>query len=342
MIGRFTVGNNPTGVACDGVNVWVANNADDTVSKLSLDGTVLGTYAVGKGPQAILLANGGVVVANEKGNSLTRLSSSGAVLGTYAVGKRPVALALEGTNLWVANNKSNNVMKLSAAGAILATYAVGDGPAGIAFDGTSIWVTNFFSRSVMKLNPSGATAHCPTQAGAPPPRHFSAQQFDAAFQRELTARVALPPRLLRTVMFRGLADRLKSPLYWPPPLLLSVPISCPLEVLKTCSVASERVLVASTRKLRLPDSYSAREIVTRSVVGAAGLIVSVAARVTPPRVALIVAPVVEVTVVVPTLKVAEDAPAGTVTVAGTEARALLLASLTVVAAVAFALKVTRP
>ena len=145
-------------------------------------------------------------------------------------------------------------------------------------------------------------------------------------------------------MLCGLADTLNSLLYLPPPLFVSVPISCPLDVMKTCSVAVERVLVASTRSVRLSVSYSARVIVTVSVdVEDAGLIVSVAVRVTPPRDALIVALVVEVTVVVLMLKVAEVAPAGTVTLAGTEARALLLlARLTLVAAGAAALKVTLP
>jgi hypothetical protein len=121
-----------------------------------------------------------------------------------------------------------------------------------------------------------------------------------------------------------------------------VPINCPLEVLKTCNVALELVLVASTRSLRLSRSYSARVMETRSAVEVAGVMVSVAVRVTPPSVALMVALVVEVTAVVLTLKVAEDEPAGTVTLAGSVARALLLARLTVVAADAVALRVTRP
>jgi hypothetical protein len=121
-----------------------------------------------------------------------------------------------------------------------------------------------------------------------------------------------------------------------------VPSNCPFEVRKTCSVAFERVLVASTRRVRLRESYSARVILTVSAVVVGGLIVSVALRVEPPRVALTVALVVEVTDVVLTLKVAEDEPAGTTTLDGTEARELLLARLTVVAAVAVALSVTRP
>jgi hypothetical protein len=93
----------------------------------------------------------------------------------------------------------------------------------------------------------------------------------------------------------------------------------------------------------LDVSYSARVIVTVSLVEDAGLIVSVALRVTPLRVALMVALVVEVTVVVLMLKVADDAPAGTVTLDGTGARTLLLlARLTLVAAAAAALKVTLP
>ncbi len=155
-------------------------------------------------------------------------------------------------------------------------------------------------------------------------------------------RVALPPRLLRTVMLCGLVEELNWPPYLPSPSFLKVPINCPFEVRKTCSVAFERVLVASTRRVRLRESYSARVILTVSVDAAGGLIVSVALRVEPPSVALTVAFVVEVTDVVLTLKVAEDAPAGTTTLEGTEARELLLARLTVVAAVAVLLRVTRP
>jgi hypothetical protein len=102
------------------------------------------------------------------------------------------------------------------------------------------------------------------------------------------------------------------------------------------------VLVASTRSTRLSLSNSARVIVTVSVVDPAGLIVSVALRVTPLSVALIVALAVAVTDTVVIVKLAEEAPAGTVIVAGTEARVLLLARLTVVAADTVELNVTVP
>ena len=124
-------------------------------------------------------------------------------------------------------------------------------------------------------------------------------------------------------------------------------MSAPVPVLKTCSVALELELVASTRKIRLPESNSARVIRTVSVAGGgggapAGLIVRVALRVTPLNVPLIVAVVVADTAVVLTVNVAEDAPAATVTDGGTVADALLLARVTTVADVAAAVNLTVP
>lgn len=151
------------------------------------------------------------------------------------------------------------------------------------------------------------------------------------------------------MMFCGFVNALSSPLYWPPPLFERVPRSCPVAVTNTRSVALLLVLVASTRRTRFELSNSAREIRTVSVLGGGGgggaatvLIVNVALRVTPPNEPLIVALVVALTTVVPTVKFAERAPAATVTLAGTEAAALLLARVTTVAAGAAALSVTVP
>ena len=115
----------------------------------------------------------------------------------------------------------------------------------------------------------------------------------------------------------------------------------------TRRVALLLVLVASTRKTRFELSNSARVTRTVSVLGGGGgaptgLIVNVALRVMLLRVPLIVALVIALTVAVLTVKFAEDAPAPTVTLAGTVAAALLLARVTTVAAAAAALNLTVP
>lgn len=79
-----------------------------------------------------------------------------------------------------------------------------------------------------------------------------------------------------------------------------------------------------------------------SVVEAAGFIVRLAERVVPFKIALIVAVVPLDTRAVLTVKVADEAPAGTVTLAGTDATELLLDSRTVVAVWTLALSLTVP
>jgi hypothetical protein len=79
-------------------------------------------------------------------------------------------------------------------------------------------------------------------------------------------------------MLCGFAAKLNSLLYLPPPSLLNVPMSAPVEVANTCSVDVEREEVASTRRMRFETSYSARWIETVSVVEAAGFIVRLADR----------------------------------------------------------------
>jgi hypothetical protein len=119
-------------------------------------------------------------------------------------------------------------------------------------------------------------------------------------------------------------------------------MSWPLEVTNACNAAFARVLVASTRSLRLPLSYSARVIVTVSVPPTAGLIVKVAERDVPLSDAVMMAVVVAGTCVVLMLKVLDCEPAGTVTLAGTVAAGLLLVIATVVDACATAVSVTVP
>src|SRR5713226_5511432 len=98
------------------------------------------------------------------------------------------------------------------------------------------------------------------------------------------------------------------------------------------SVAVELVLVASTRNCCLEMTYSARVMVSVSAAGggAAGVTVSSAVLVTPPKLAEIVAEVDAVTDAVVTVNVALIAPAGTVTLPLTDtlATALLLDRVT--------------
>ena len=86
----------------------------------------------------------------------------------------------------------------------------------------------------------------------------------------VTARVALPPPLLLTVMFTGLIATERVASYLPPPLFASVPRTAPVEVLETVIVTLVSLLVASTCRVFFLVVYSTFCTATVSVTGGAG------------------------------------------------------------------------
>ena len=72
----------------DGDHIWATHLADSTVSKWSLDGTLV---------------------------------------GTYSAGNRPRSLAFDGENVWVANGGDNTVMKITRDGELLDIIRIGTG-----------------------------------------------------------------------------------------------------------------------------------------------------------------------------------------------------------------------
>jgi uncharacterized protein (TIGR03437 family) len=155
----YPVGEDPVGIAFDGVNIWVTNFGDSTVTKLlASTGARLGTYPTGAGPYAAAFDGTNIWVSNLDGNSVTKLlASTGVLLGTYPVGLSPRDVAFDGANIWVPNVFSSNVTKLLAStGTTVGTYAAG-GPVRVAFDGVNIWVVQG-DNSVAKLLASTGAA----------------------------------------------------------------------------------------------------------------------------------------------------------------------------------------
>jgi len=169
------VGKNPYGVVFDGVNVWVSNQASNTISKLrASDGATVGTYPVGVSPQGIAFDGNDIWVANYIDNNITRLrASDGANQGTVPVGINPVGVAFDGTNIWVTNSFDGTISKIRGHdGALLGTFPVSNPvnfnalPMGVMFDGTSIWVANAAPGTVGKIRPSDGTILQTIQLGS--------------------------------------------------------------------------------------------------------------------------------------------------------------------------------
>ncbi len=148
----FAVETNPTVIRIDANgNAWVSNFGSNSVSKVSLNGTVV-SYPVGTNPHGLDIdSSGNVWVANYGSNNVWKLSPSGSHLATYSVGTNPRGLHIDASgNVWVANHGggggnllSNTVTELGPDGSLIGTYTVGKGPFGITTDGSgNVWVTN--------------------------------------------------------------------------------------------------------------------------------------------------------------------------------------------------------
>lgn len=131
---RVGVGEGPEAIAFDGVNIWVANEFNDSVTKLTRSGAALGTFPVGRRPLGLATDGKSLWVANYLDDTVTRLRvEDGGVMGTYTVGNGPAAIIMHSDSVWVANRNDNTVSRLDAAtGAPLAAIRVGRRPIGLA------------------------------------------------------------------------------------------------------------------------------------------------------------------------------------------------------------------
>src|ERR1051326_2303533 len=99
LIQSFPVGNSPRYLAFDGENIWVTNLDDNTVMKLRpSDGAILGTFTVNEDPLWIIFDGENIWVCNRNGYSVTKLAVDGTVLGTFFTGVGPGGLAWDGAN----------------------------------------------------------------------------------------------------------------------------------------------------------------------------------------------------------------------------------------------------
>jgi len=160
VIRTVSVGINPTGIATDGTNVWVANLASNTVTKIDAGfGAILGTFAVGSQPRGVTIdLTGGVWVSNYGSNTLTRISNSG--IAGYSAGSGPYFLVFNvfDNNIYVPNRNSNTVTVLSATtGVPVRTIATNSQPQYAEVGpGTDVWVSCYSSGKIDDISTSGA------------------------------------------------------------------------------------------------------------------------------------------------------------------------------------------
>jgi hypothetical protein len=169
-----SLGNLPTAIAYDGQHIWTANATSISIVTLSNPANV-GTIVRGN-PVGILFDGSNIWVTDNANDTLGQFDSGGNILLSANVGMNPRNPVFDGTNIWVPNAGSNTVSVVRAvggfAGTVLATLSGNglNGPTSCAFDGERILVTNFDGDRVSLWNATDFSPidNVPTGAGSSP------------------------------------------------------------------------------------------------------------------------------------------------------------------------------
>jgi YVTN family beta-propeller protein len=155
VVGRpLKVGKLPVGVAVGEGVLWVANNKDGTVSRISTDGKQRTDINVGGKPFGVTRAGGAVWISNSGGNSVTRIDvATGRASNAIRVGDKPFFVTADQSSVFVANSGDGTVSVLDARTGkpVGGPIKVGGVPRGIVSSGSAVWVTDKQAGVVKRL-----------------------------------------------------------------------------------------------------------------------------------------------------------------------------------------------
>ena len=154
-------GASPRAIAVDTAgNVYTANAENNTVSKITPNGTstILGT--TGNNPRGIALdAAGNVYTANRDSDNVSKITPDGTstIIGTTGDSTGPQAIAVDAAgDVYTANGSSNNVSKITPNGNSTIFGTTQTNPIAIALDAAgNVYTANFSSDNVTKITTNG-------------------------------------------------------------------------------------------------------------------------------------------------------------------------------------------
>ena len=197
-------GGSPNGIAFDGINMWTENNSDNSVSKITPSGTVT-TFTGGgiNSPSGIAFDGTNMWVANVGNSSVSKVTPSGSITNYPGTGSGTQGIAFDGTNMWVANAGSSSVSKITPGGSVTTYSGTGATPIAIAFDGTNMWTVNNTGNSVSKVTPSGTITTYSGTGNGPVAITFDGTNMWTANDGDNTVSKITPSGLITTTSISG-------------------------------------------------------------------------------------------------------------------------------------------
>ncbi len=193
--GSFNVGAKPVDLLYDGNHIRVANEGNDTLLKLDVNGQVLKTVHAEQ-PGALAFDGENLWTTNTgfpyiPGSTVTKFDTEGRMLGVHLTGPNPTDILYADGAIWVANAQSDfnvggaYVTKLSTEGESLGSFRIGSHPEALAHDGSNLWVLDradnearrFDTRSLPHIPPPDSP-HLPVPRDPGFPRGLSGSGID--------------------------------------------------------------------------------------------------------------------------------------------------------------------
>ena len=145
VTGKTNVGNSPVGLAVGDEELWVADDVDNTVTRISVQGTPTVTRTIGVGPGAtgVAVGEGGVWVTESQADLVARIDpETGAVTDTIEVGRRPTGIVAGEGGVWVANTVSGTLSRIDPdSREVDLAVDLGQSPQDVAIADGRIWAT---------------------------------------------------------------------------------------------------------------------------------------------------------------------------------------------------------
>jgi YVTN family beta-propeller protein len=152
---QLTIGSKPSAIAAGGGFVWVASEADGTVSRIDPTSRRVRTFDVGQSATGLAYGSRSLWVTNGEERTLVQINPDAlSVVQPIAVENGPGPVAVGEDAVWVANTIDGTVSRIDLArGEAAEPVPVGPNPAGIAVGMGAVWVTSQAGGSVLRLDP---------------------------------------------------------------------------------------------------------------------------------------------------------------------------------------------
>jgi YVTN family beta-propeller protein len=140
VLASIPVGDQPVDLVSDGEELWVANAASGSVSRV-VGGDQVQPVDVGEGPQAVAVGAGVIWVANALDGTVSRIDPDTNSTDADPVGEGPTDLAFGGGSLWVSLGSAGSVKRIDPRSGSGTEIALGSYAGSVALGNGALWVS---------------------------------------------------------------------------------------------------------------------------------------------------------------------------------------------------------